>query len=213
MNCNNTVNELGGVSLRGRVEMGPEEILKFWLDELGPADWYRVDAEIDAKIVRDFEDTWIDAMAGRFSMWLTHPSGTLAYIILTDQFSRNMFRDSPKAFSSDRMALAAAKQAVDKNWDLKIDEPARQFFYLPMMHSENLCDQERCVRLMFERMPETGAMNLVHARAHREVIRQFGRFPHRNAALGRSSTQAEREHLANGGYGGTLRQIEMKKAV
>ena len=96
---------------------------------------------------------------------------------------------------------------------MKIDEPARQFFYLPLMHSENLCDQDRCVRLMKERMPETGAGNLLHARVHREIIRIFGRFPYRNVALGRSSNPAEADFIAKGGYAALLRDLEAPKAA
>lgn len=187
---------------------GPEDVLSFWLDEVGPAGWYEADPELDSRITREFGEAWQGATEGRYSLWLTYPSGALAYIILTDQFPRNMFRGSGRAFSSDRVALAAAKAAVSRGWDMKIDEPARQFFYLPMMHSENLCDQERCVRLMLERMPEGGASNLLHARAHREVIRQFGRFPYRNAALDRSTTPLEAEYVASGGYGATVRQLQ-----
>lgn len=187
---------------------GSNEILEFWLDELSPADWYREDAALDAKIRQRFEATWTRAAQGALAQWLTYPSGALAYIILTDQFPRNMFRGEARAFSTDRAALAAAKCAIDKGWDLKIDEPARQFFYLPLMHSENLCDQERCVRLMLERMPETGAANLLHARAHREVIRQFGRFPYRNTALARATTAQEAEYVAAGSYGETVRSLQ-----
>jgi uncharacterized protein (DUF924 family) len=151
-------------------------------------------------------------MEGRYSLWLTYPSGTLAYIILTDQFPRNMYRGSAQAFAADRLALSAAKTAVQKGWDRKIDEPARQFFYLPMMHSECLSDQEQSVRLILERMPRTGADNLVHARAHREVIRRFGRFPYRNKALSRDTTQAETAFIAAGGYGETLRSLDLQAA-
>ena len=151
---------------------------------------------------------WEEACEGKFSLWMTYPSGTLAYIILTDQFSRNMFRGTGKAFASDRPALAAAKSAIEKGWDLRIDEPARQFFYMPLMHSESLCDQDRCVRLMCERMPAGRENNLLHAQAHREVIRQFGRFPYRNDALGRESTTPERAYLAAGGYGNTVRGLQ-----
>jgi len=188
--------------------VGPEEVLGFWLDEVGPKGWYQEDETLDAQIRDRFLETWQAACEGRFSLWLTYPSGALAYIILMDQFPRNMFRGSAKAFSSDRAALAAAKCAVDKGWDLKIDEPARQFFYLPMMHSENLCDQERCVRLMCQRMPQHGASNLLHARAHREVIRRFGRFPYRNAALSREMTEHEAAYVSNGGYGATVRELQ-----
>ncbi len=188
--------------------IGPEEVLKFWLDDLGPKDWYAVDEALDDEIRSRFEETWQAACEGKFSLWLTHASGALAYIILTDQFSRNMFRGTGKAFASDKMALAAAKSAIYKNWDMRIDEPARQFFYLPLMHSENLCDQDRCVRLMCERMPKTRESNLLHARAHREVIRKFGRFPYRNDALARPETAHERDYVAQGGYGMTLRSLQ-----
>ena len=101
---------------------------------------------------------------------------------------------------------------MDKGWDLKIGEPARMLFYFPMMHSENLCNQERCVRLVHERMPTHGAGYLKHARAHREVIRQFGRFPYRNTALSRPTTAAESAYLSAGGYGATVREMELQKA-
>ncbi len=191
----------------------PEEILSFWLDEVEPKDWYIQNDALDQKIRERFQSTWEGAMEGRYALWLTYPSGALAYILLMDQFSRNMFRGSSKAFSSDRVALAAAKQAIKRGWDLKIDEPARQFFYLPLMHSENLCDQDRCVRLMKERMPQAGEGNLLHAQVHREVIRQFGRFPYRNEALDRRFTAAEQSYVDQGGYGLTLRQLQEKQAA
>ncbi len=188
--------------------VGPEEVLSFWLDDVGESGWYAQDDALDAEISRRFKEAWHGACEGRFSLWLTYPNGTLAYIILTDQFPRNMFRGDGRAFATDRLALAAAKAAVDRGWDLRIDEPARQFFYLPMMHSENLCDQDRCVRLMCQRMPEAGASSLLHARAHREVIRQFGRFPYRNQALQRTFTSPETDYVTAGGYGETVRELQ-----
>lgn len=193
--------------------VSPQQILEFWLDEVGPKGWYEANDALDADIRDRFQETWQSASEGQFSLWLTYPSGALAYIILMDQFSRNMFRGDGKAFSSDRAALAAAKSTIEKGWDLKIDEPARQFFYLPLMHSENLCDQERCVRLMCERMPETGDPDLLHARAHRAVIREFGRFPYRNDALKRPATEAEQAYVSQGGYGHTLRILQAKQAA
>lgn len=183
----------------------PKDVLAFWLDECSPSDWYRFDPEFDAKVRDRFEDTWREATQGALGLWLTYPSGTLAYIILTDQFSRNMFRDSSDAFATDHLARAAAKMAIDRNWDMKIDEPARQFFYVPLMHAENLCDQDRAVRLIHSRMPETGIKNQDHACAHRAVIRDFGRFPYRNAALGRKTTASEQAFLDAGGYGEAIR--------
>ncbi len=193
--------------------VGPEEVLSYWLDELKPSDWYDENEQVDAEIRKRFLSTWEGAREGRFSLWLTYASGALAYIILTDQFPRNMFRNSGKAFATDRAALAAAKSAIDRGWDMKIDEPARQFFYMPLMHSESLCDQERCVRLMCERMPEGRENNLLHARAHREVIRQFGRFPHRNDALARCNSESEKAYVSNGGYGHTVRELQQAVAA
>ncbi|MCZ0810743.1 MAG: DUF924 family protein [Pseudomonadota bacterium] len=193
--------------------VAPDDILGFWLDEVGPAGWYEVSDKLDQTIRDRFEDAWRSAREGTYALWLTYPAGTLAYIILMDQFPRNMFRESGEAFASDGASRAAAKAAIHRKWDMRIDEPARQFFYLPLMHSENLCDQEHCVRLICERMPETGASNLLHARAHRDVIRKFGRFPYRNAALGRSTTASESEFMAQGGYGATVKALQAAKAA
>lgn len=186
----------------------PEEILSFWLDEVEPSAWYNSNDELDEKIRTHFEKTWHEAMEGAFGLWLTYPSGTLAYIILTDQFPRNMFRGDRRSFASDASARAAAKIAISRDWDLKIDEPARQFFYLPLMHSENLIDQDRAVRLFCSRMPQTGPSNLLHAKAHREIIRKFGRFPYRNEALDRPTTEPEQDFLTSGGYGQILKSLQ-----
>ncbi|MEL6618973.1 MAG: DUF924 family protein [Pseudomonadota bacterium] len=191
--------------------VGPEDVLEFWLDECGPDKWFASDPEFDATIRARFQTTWQAAVEGSFSLWLTYPSGALAYVILTDQFPRNMFRDDARAFATDRAALAAAKSAISKGWDMRIDPPARMFFYMALEHSENLCDQDRAVRLICERMKDD--TYLLHARAHREVIRQFGRFPHRNAALDRATTQAERAHLDAGGYGTVLRDLQAARAA
>lgn len=193
--------------------LGSEDVLSFWLDEHGTKGWYKSSDALDTEIRNRFLSAWKKAVSGGFGQWLTHPSGALAYIILTDQFARNMFRGTAKAFASDRISLSAAKLAIDKGWDLKIDEPARLFFYMPLMHSENLCDQERCVRLIWERLPGTGEGALLHARAHREVIRKFGRFPYRNEALGRVSTGAETHYVENGGYGRTVRELQAAAAA
>jgi len=185
----------------------PEEVLAYWLDEVGPEGWYQPPEGLDDEIREKYEAAWTAACNGAYGLWLTYPSGALAYIILMDQFPRNMFRGSGRAFASDRAALSAAKVAVDRKWDMRIDPPARQFFYLPMMHSECLSDQERCVRLIKERMPE-GGPNLLHAKAHREVIRQFGRFPYRNEALNRTTSAPEGDYLERGGYGSTVRSLQ-----
>ncbi|SHE39445.1 Uncharacterized conserved protein, DUF924 family [Loktanella atrilutea] len=189
-----------------------QDVLTFWLDDVAPADWYRQDDALDQRIRETFAETWEHAADGHLGLWLTCPSEALAYIILTDQFPRNMFRGSGEAFSTDPLARAAAKMAIDRDWDLRIDPPARQFFYLPLMHSENLADQDRAVRLFHARMPDDATDNLDHARAHRAVIRNFGRFPHRNEALDRPTTEAEQVFMRDGGYGAMLRQVQAETA-
>ena len=131
----------------------PEEILAYWLDELGPQGWYRGGEALDQEIRDRFGPTLIQAQQGALGLWLTCATGTLAYIILTDQFSRNIHRNQARAFSTDRAAITAAKIAISRGCDMRVDEPARHFFYMPLMHSENLCDQDRCVRLMLTRLP------------------------------------------------------------
>jgi uncharacterized protein (DUF924 family) len=178
-----------------------ERILGFWLDEVGPNGWYQSSEAIDARIAADFRDLWDRAMAGGLIDWPGSARGALAYLILTDQFPRNMFRGTGRAFASDGLARRVAGSAIWRGLDLATAEPQRQFFYLPLMHSEVLPDQERSIRLILTRMPETGRKNnLPHALQHREVIRRFGRFPSRNRPLGRRDTEAERAYRATGGY-------------
>ncbi|MCK0167065.1 DUF924 domain-containing protein [Jannaschia sp. S6380] len=184
----------------------PDDVLRFWLEDCGPEDWYRQDDALDARIRDRFEVTWQAARRGGIDTWFKNARGSLAFLILTDQFPRNMFRGTPDAFATDELARRIATRAVDRKFDLQIEEPGRQFFYLPFEHSECLADQERAVRLICSRMdaPET----LLHARAHRQVIRTFGRFPFRNEALGRTSSEREAAFLADGGYGAVVRELQ-----
>ena len=191
----------------------PEDILAFWLDEIGPKGWYMGGDDLDRQCTERFLETYNRAKEGALSLWLTYPTGTLAYIILTDQLSRNMFRGTGDAFAMDGAARAAAKAGISRGWDMRIDEPARQFFYMPLVHSECLVDQDRAVRLFMTRMPEKGHINLPHAQAHREVIRLFGRFPYRNEALGRETRPCEAEYLELGGYGYTVKMLKEAKEV
>lgn len=177
-------------------------VLKTWLEEVGPGGWYTADAETDACLRERFAALWQRAAAGTLNDWLAGPQGALALTVLLDQFPRNMFRETARAFASDQRARAVATAAIAMGHDRRTAEPERQFFYLPLMHSEALPDQERCVRLIRLKMPETGAEQLDHARRHREVIRRFGRFPSRNPPLGRRDTEAERAYRAAGGYMG-----------
>lgn len=183
-----------------------EEIVRFWRD-VGPEGWYAGGAALDADVNARFREDWEDANAGRRRQWFSNPVGALAYMILTDQFPRHLFRDDPRAFATDHLARSAARVCIDRKLDMHLDEPVRQFFYLPFMHAENLFDQDRCVCLMLVRLPQTGADNIRHARAHRDVIRRFGRFPWRNAVLGRKSSPAEEAFVAEGGYGEMVRAM------
>lgn len=204
----------GGELTKGSVVLkSAQDVLAYWLDELGPKGWYAGGDALDAEIRERFLSTWERARDGGLGLWLTCPSETLAYLIVTDQMSRNIFRNEADAFTLDGAARAAAKLAINKGWDLKIDEPARQFFYLPLMHAENQIDQDRAVRLINDRMPETGADNIDHARAHREIIRRYGRFPFRNKALGRESTPAELAFMSGSGYGDILREVQAEGTV
>ncbi len=181
------------------------QVIRFWLDDLGPKGWYAGTPEVDAQVRERLLPIWQDAYEGGLGHWLTDAEGVLAYLVVTDQAPRNMFRDRAEAFLLDPLARAAAKFAIERDWDLRIDGLARQFFYLPLMHSENLVDQDRCVAAFGRRMPDAG--NLLHARAHRAIIRQFGRFPYRNTALGRDTSPAEADFLAAGGYSATVRAL------
>ncbi len=185
----------------------PESILEFWLNEVGEKGWYQPDEALDLTIKKRFGAAWRSARLGAQDHWLVDPASSLALVILLDQFPRNMFRGKGESFASDARALRLAKLSIARGHDMRTDEPARQFFYLPLMHSECINDQDRCVRLIASRMPMSRATNLPHACAHRQVIREFGRFPYRNEALGRPTTASERSYLEAGGYAHTMKKI------
>jgi uncharacterized protein (DUF924 family) len=187
---------------------GPEAIVDFWLHDVGPDGWYEAVDDVDAEIRDRFGAEWRAALSGERDYWCNGPRGTLAFLILTDQFPRNMFRGKPDAFATDDRARAAASMAVEKGFDLKIPEPERVFFYMPFEHSEDLSDQDRCIALFETNLDKTRDEFLLHGRAHREIIRRFGRFPFRNAALGRKSSAEEEAFLKDGGYGAIVRELE-----
>lgn len=184
------------------------EVLDFWIEEVGPKGWYAGGEALDGEIRERFGALVGRAQDGELTDWITAPGPALAYLIVTDQFSRNIFRGSDRAFATDAKARMAADTALEEGWDLQIPEPQRQFFYLPLMHHEDPADQARCVELIAARMPETGDDNLPHAKVHQEVIRRFGRFPARNAALGRETTAEEVDFLENGGYAKMLEALK-----
>ena len=177
----------------------PVEVLDYWLGEVGAGGWFAGGAALDATISGRFGDLWVAARDGGLEHWAEGAAGTLAYLILTDQMARNMHRGSADAFATDAGALAAARRALAQGWDMDAPEPERMFFYLPFEHSEDPADQETSVALMAERLPADPDM-LLHARAHQMIIARFGRFPYRNAALGRASSAGEVEFIEKGGY-------------
>lgn len=189
----------------------PIEILDFWLGEVGPEGWYAGGAELDALCHERFFDVWQAARDGGLEHWVEGTVGTLAYLILCDQLARNMHRGRPEAFATDAQALAAAKKAVAEGWDMNAPEPERQFFYMPFEHSENPEDQVQAVALLSERMGSEPEMAL-HARAHQAIIARFGRFPFRNAALGRETTAAEATFMADGGYMAEVNRLRASHA-
>ncbi|MFN4192980.1 MAG: DUF924 family protein [Tabrizicola sp.] len=185
----------------------PIALLDFWLHEIGPDGWYAGGDEIDSLCRDRFADLWQAARDGGLEHWVDGTVGTLAYLILTDQIPRNIHRGTALAFATDPQARAAAGKALDAGWDMGAPEPERQFFYMPFEHSEDAEDQALSVRLLTERMPSDPEMAL-HARAHQEVIARFGRFPTRNAALGRESSPEERQYLEDGGYMAVVNRLK-----
>jgi uncharacterized protein (DUF924 family) len=174
------------------------DVLAFWR-AAGPAKWFRKDDAFDAEIRAHFRAGIEAAAAGRLADWETTPEGALALVILLDQFPRNIFRNSARAFAADPLARAVAYRAIAQGFDQRVAKGERLFFYLPFEHSEDLADQERCLALM-------GALDdadlLKWAELHADIIRRFGRFPHRNSALGRTTTAAEQTFLDGGGFTG-----------
>lgn len=183
-------------------------IIDFWVNEIGPKGWYNGPPDLDAIIRARFMADWEKADAGGFADWADTPNGCLAYLILTDQFPRNMFRDDARAFATDTKAYNVAKRAIERNFDRKITGRERQFFYMPFEHSEDIADQARSVHFMEQRMIDGD--DVLHARAHQEIIRQFGRFPYRNKALGRVNSKEEQVFLDGNGYQGILKMLQNK---
>lgn len=173
------------------------EVVRFWADA-GPCRWFRRDDAFDAEFRRRFLAAHEAAAAGRLAGWGATAEGALALVLLLDQFPRNAFRGTSRVYATDAMAREAANAALAAGHDQQVAGDLRQFFYLPFMHSEDLRDLERCVALN----GAIGGEPLRWARHHRDVVARFGRFPHRNAVLGRDSTPDEERFLADGGFSG-----------
>ena len=176
----------------------PAEVLEFWLGEIGPEFWHLQSPELIDECRARFADL-VEAAAGQgLEHWVHGPAGTLAYLLLTDYLPRLMHGDDPAAFAADTLARSAARIGIEQGWDLVVPEPDRQFFYLPFSHSEQLCDQDLGLQLAQERLTETPESQRFAVAQH-AIIARFGRFPQRNAALGRETSAQELEYLATAG--------------
>ena len=178
------------------------EVIKFWFESSGSEKWYNGGDAFDAEIRTRFEPVTLSS-AAHYKQYDTHEwegneQACLALILLFDQFPRNMYRGTKAAFAFDKWGLQIARRGIEKGFDLKTPQEQRAFYYLPFMHAENIAVQDECVTLIDMRLDNEST--LFHAREHRKLIAKFGRFPYRNAVLGRKNTSTEAEFLAGGGY-------------
>ena len=176
----------------------PESVLAFWR-EAGPKKWFTKDSAFDEAIRARFLETYQAATAEKLSDWERTAEGALALAIVLDQFPRNMFRGDARTYAADALAREVAERALARGFDRELPSPEWQFFYLPFEHSESLPDQERCCAL-FAAAGDPGLLKW--AELHADIIRRFGRFPHRNAVLSRATTPDEQAFLDGDGFKG-----------
>jgi uncharacterized protein (DUF924 family) len=176
----------------------PREVLAFWFSDRARQLWFEKDAAFDADCRARFGPLVHEAQMGGFEAWRASPDGALALLLLLDQFARNIFRGQAKAFLGDPRAREVAAEAVARGFDTRYPFPDRVFFYLPFEHCETLDNQDRFIALLegcLREFGEVAAEFLEYGHKHRDIIRRFGRFPHRNEALGRETTEDEAEFL------------------
>jgi len=175
-----------------------QQVINFWFEEIQPGQWWKKDEAFDALLVERFSDVHTRASRCELFEWRKQPLGRLAEIIVLDQFSRNMFRDTPRAFSTDAMSLTLSQEAIACGADQELTPVQRGFMYMPFMHSESLQIHEIAVGLFRKNGNQN---NLDFEISHKKIIERFGRYPHRNQILGRQSTAEEIEFLAQPGSG------------
>ncbi|MCM2475177.1 DUF924 family protein [Rhizobium sp. CG5] len=180
----------------------PADIIAFWLRH-GPKKWFGKDDAFDTEIAALFAVDHLAASRGDYAVWETTAQGSLALLLLLDQFPRNLYRGSAHSYATDGLARFIAAKSLEAGFDGAVEPALRPFFYLPFEHSETLADQERCMALCKAHCEATGdTESLRWAEEHHEIIARFGRFPHRNKALGRQTTPEEQAFLDNGGFKG-----------
>jgi uncharacterized protein (DUF924 family) len=175
-----------------------DAVLHFWFEETKPYQWFRRDDAFDKAIKTRFGAMHEAARRGRLDVWRAHPVYSLSLILILDQFSRNLYRDTPQAFAHDAQALDIAREAIARRFDHLVSDQRRAFFYMPFMHAEDLSVQTESVALFKAQLPTT--KNLPYAIQHRDIMKRFGRFPHRNDIFGRQSTPEEIAFLKAGGF-------------
>ncbi|HEY9358849.1 MAG TPA: DUF924 family protein [Xanthobacteraceae bacterium] len=173
-------------------------MLAFWR-AAGADKWFEKSEAFDLEVRRRFLSLWHAVRAGELVYWEETPEGALARVIVLDQFPRNMFRDDRRTYATDELARGVAERAIGRGFDRQVSHPERQFFYLPFMHSEDRADQERCVALARGYGDDEFTR---YAEDHADIVRRFGRFPHRNAALHRATSAEEQAFLDDGGFAG-----------
>lgn len=171
-----------------------QKLIDFWFEEAGEEKWWTKDADFDAEVERRYGELRQHIIETKASEWRKGPRRMLAAILMLDQFSRNLHRGTAEAYACDPLARRLTRRAIELGYDEKLEPRYRNFIYMPLMHSEDLDDQEQAVELYEALDPEMAKF----AKLHRDQIETFGRFPGRNEALGRESTPAERQALANG---------------
>lgn len=179
----------------------PQDVIAFWQD-VGPAKWFAHDDALDAAIAERFAALHHSTARGELADWADHWEGSLALLLLLDQFPRNLFRGSAHSYATDPLARTIADTAIAAGHDGQAPAELRVFFYLPFEHSEAPADQDRCLALVQALDATSGSQFARWSALHRDIVARFGRFPHRNAALGRTSTKEELEYLSGGGFSG-----------
>lgn len=176
----------------------PRDVLDFWF-AAGWEKWWKKSEAFDGDVRQRFGDVYREAVAGSLDQWMDEPQGALALVIVLDQFSRNLFREDHRAWTQDARALGYAREAIRRRFDVELPATIRNWIYMPFMHSEDVAVQEEGLAY-FARLENPEVMKF--AEEHADIIRRFGRFPHRNQVLGRVSTSAEQDFLSAGGFSG-----------
>ena len=174
--------------MHSKLILTKEDIITFWFEEISPEQWFKKDKEFDAMLLERAGTTVIKALNGQLDRWSKTSTGSVSLVILLDQFTRNIFRDTPKAFSGDEMALVLSQKSINSKWFSELSMMYKQFLLMPMMHSEDISIQEKSLPLFKQ---HANNRTYEFAVKHRDIIAKFGRFPHRNQILNRPSTEEE----------------------